>query len=221
MVISRARTLRDVVADVMTTTEQDTHQLTMQPRTSASNMLPSPGVSIDQPNLSIAKNMSFASTLYQTRHARADAISDAGVQLRRSNVRGDGRCMFRAIARGRIVANGSPIPTERNEREAADELRARAVVELKKHRRLLAKFFVIEGDFDQYTRKMSYPKTYGGEPELLMLAKVLHVPTAVYIQKDGVYRQIQVYGKQYRGDPLRILYSDGVHYDALLPIRYT
>lgn len=170
----------------------------------------------EQPSVGLAKSASFASTLYYTRHRRVDSISDAGILLQRSNVRGDGRCLFRALARGRAVARGNSIPGERAEREEADLLRERAVAELIRYRELLARFFVIEGDFGQYTRKMSHPRTYGGEPELLMLAKLLHVPIAVYLMKNGRYRQIQVYGKQYRGEPLRILYSDGVHYDALL-----
>lgn len=171
-----------------------------------------------QPELALAKNASFASTLYYTRHQRVESISDAGILLQRSNVRGDGRCLFRSLVRGHAVARGNPVPGERTEREEADQLRERAVEELIKYRKLLARFFVIEGDFGQYTKKMSHPRTYGGEPELLMLAKLLHVPIAVYIMKNGLYRQIQVYGKQYRGQPLRILYSDGVHYDALLVV---
>lgn len=174
---------------------------------------------VEQPKMDQTHHMSFASTLYHTRHERVDSISDVGVFLQRSNVRGDGRCLFRALARCRAVARGKSIPAERAEREEADHLRERAVAELIKYRELLARFFVIEGNFAQYTKKMSHPRTYGGEPELLMLAKILHVPIAVYISKNGSYRQIQVYGKQYRGDPLRILYSDGVHYDALLAYR--
>lgn len=171
---------------------------------------------VEQPTIAQAPNMSFASTLYQTRHARVDSITDAGIFLFRSNVRGDGRCLFRALVRCRAVSKGREIPGEKMEREEADRLRERAVEELIKQRELLDRFFVIEGDFGQYLKKMSHSRTYGGEPELLMLAKVLHVPIAVYIQKGNSYRQIQVYGKQYRGEPLRILYSDGIHYDALL-----
>lgn len=172
--------------------------------------------SMDQPMLTTTSNMSFASSLYQTRNARVGSINDTGIFLRRSNVRGDGRCLFRALVRCRAIVKGLPIPGERAEREEADILRARAIEELIKHQELLDRFFVIEGDFVQYLRKMSHPRTYGGEPELLMLAKVLHVPIAVYVLKGQAYRQIQVYGKQYQGEPLRILYSDGVHYDSLI-----
>lgn len=171
-------------------------------------------------NPTVSKNMSFASTLYHTNNARDDAISDEGVMLELSVVRGDGRCLFRSLVRCRAVAKGKGIPEEREEKEEADVLRLRAVAELKRHRQLLTNNMVIEGNFEQHVKKMTMSQTFGGEPELLMLAKVLHVPIAVYIAKGDRYRQIQVYGRWYRGDPLRILYhSDGVHYDALLPCR--
>lgn len=167
----------------------------------------------------VSKNTSFASTLYHTNNARIEAISDAGVMLERSIVRGDGRCLFRSLARCRAVAKGEGIPGERAERQDADSLRLRAVEEQKRHQDLLTRNFVIEDNFEQYIKNMAIPQTFGGEPELLMLAKVLHVPIAVYVEKGNRYRQIQVYGRWYRGDPLRILYhSDGVHYDALLPV---
>lgn len=176
------------------------------------------GADLEAINPTVSKNMSFASTLYHTNNARVDAISDVGIMLERSEVRGDGRCLFRSLARCRAVAKGEGILEERDEREEADILRLRAVAEQKRHRDLLTRNFVIEDNFEQHVKKMALPQTFGGEPELLMLAKVLHVPIAVYIAKGDRYRQIQVYGRWYRGDPLRILYhSDGVHYDALLP----
>lgn len=68
------------------------------------------------------------------------------------------------------------------------------------------------------------PRRYGGEPELLMAALLLHCPIAVYVRQRGAgppgtgpLRQIQVYGRQYATVPLYVLYSDGMHYDALLP----
>lgn len=242
MVMSRTRTLRDMAENAMNlgdelpdpgdaTMEHVTYEQGFGQRDRVSPNEPFPPsrmreldrssgqTHVEQPNLSVARNASFASTLYRTRNARVNSISDAGVMLKRSNVRGDGRCLFRAVARGRVVARGESLASERAEKEEADMLRSRAVAELQKHRELLARFFVIEGNFDQYLRKMSHSRAYGGEPELLMLAKLLHVPIAVYIDKNGSYRQIQVYGKQYRGNPLRILYSDGVHYDALLAHR--
>ncbi|CAN8068614.1 unnamed protein product [Agarophyton chilense] len=210
MMVSRSRTLRDMAENAMHTNRPDSADIEDATSQSAKE---------EQPSLAATKSISFASALYKTYNRRVDSISDAGLKLRRSEVRGDGRCLFRSLVRCRCHAKGLPIPSERLEREEADMLRMRTVSELKKHRQLLAQYFVIEEEFSQYTRRMSTPTTYGGEPELLMLAKLLHIPIAVYIRRNRKYRQIQVYGKQYQGEPLRILYSDGIHYDALLTTR--
>jgi hypothetical protein len=171
-----------------------------------------------QPRLEIAPAKSFASILYSTQNARSEALSDSGMAFQPRRVRGDGRCLFRSVAQAREVGRGNRNMGERSERETADDLRARTVRELKKHRALLTQFYVIETDFARYTKRMSNPRTFGGEPELLVLAKILHCPIAVYILVNGRYRQIQVYGRQYRAEPCRILYSDGVHYDALIVV---
>lgn len=164
----------------------------------------------------IAPAKSFASILYTTQNARSEAMSDRGLGFRPIQVRGDGRCLFRSVARARDVSRGNWEMSERAERETADDLRSRTVRELKKHKALLTQFYVIETDFARYCKRMSNPRTFGGEPELLVLAKILHCPIAVYILVNGQYKQIQVYGRQYRAEPCRILYSDGVHYDALV-----
>ena len=90
------------------------------------------------------------------------------------------------------------------------------MIELKSHKELLQRFYVIEDKFGRYLKRMSQHRTYGGEPELLMLAKILHTPIGVYVMVEKLFRRIQLYGKQYTGEPIRVLYSDGVHYDALL-----
>eukprot|EP00178_Gracilaria_changii_P027418 TRINITY_DN876_c0_g2_i1.p1 TRINITY_DN876_c0_g2~~TRINITY_DN876_c0_g2_i1.p1 ORF type:complete len:602 (+),score=93.71 TRINITY_DN876_c0_g2_i1:4553-6358(+) len=216
MMISRSRTLRDMAENALKASKSDAADIEDANDTPSRSQQNGP---MEQPALRASKNMSFASALYQTYNRRVDSISDAGLRLSRSEVRGDGRCLFRSLVRCRYHARETPLPSEPVEREEADRLRMRTVAELKNHRELLVRFYVIEGNFTQYTRRMSNPKTYGGEPELLMLAKLLHVPIAVHIRRGRKFRQIQVYGKQYRGDPLRILYSDGIHYDALLAIK--
>jgi OTU-like cysteine protease len=171
---------------------------------------------VEKPMNELSPAKSFASILYATQNVRSEAMSDEGIVFQPFRVRGDGRCLFRSVARSREATRGNLGMSERAEREVADDLRARAVIQLKQHRELLARFYVIETDFARYAKRMSNPRTFGGEPELLLLAKILHQPIAVYILINGRYKQIQVYGRQYRGEPCRILYSDGVHYDALL-----
>lgn len=161
-----------------------------------------------------------------------------GAALVPAPVRGDGRCLFRAVVKGRAHNAGRLGRwSERIERDEADALRRRVVDELVVHRALLAQYCVLglgadgggatpAGDaaFGDYCRRMRQPKTYGGEPELLMAALLLHCPIAVYVRAGGAappaarpLRQIQVYGRQYATIPVYLLYSDGVHYDALLP----
>ena len=38
---------------------------------------------------------------------------------------GDGRCLFRSVVHGACLRSGKPAPSESNQRELADELRAR------------------------------------------------------------------------------------------------
>jgi len=165
--------------------------------------------------------LSFSSTLYQTTNQRKGSVADIGNMLLVRPVRGDGRCLFRSIAKGRAFSNGRARHwSESAERAAADKLRQATVEELRRHRDLLITFCVIEGDFAAYCRKMSNVHTWGGEPEILMLASLLRRPISVYIRlAAGNFRQIQVYGRQFVEDPLFILYSEGTHYDCLIPIN--
>eukprot|EP00871_Galdieria_phlegrea_P000771 jgi/Galph1/1695/GphlegSOOS_G393.1 len=158
---------------------------------------------------------SFASVLYDSgTPKRQEVVPDIGRKLRRCSVVGDGRCLFRAIAKGRAYAIGiNHLWSDKVEREEADKLRTRVVAELKKRKDLLSEFSVIEGDFEEYVQNIAKTHTYAGEPELLLLASILHMPIAVYVyalgsadDNNGPFRQIQVYGRQFRGEPLNLLY---------------
>lgn len=216
--LMRNRTLKDIAASMRSgsshtfedqksvaweSTFSDSSTVIPAERTPASNEAPPP-------------LRSFASILYATRTVSPEAVTDTGISFYQSPVRGDGRCLFRSVVRSRAVARGCSPPAEREERESADQLRVAVVKELKRHRELLTQFNVIEADFQKYTRRMANPRTHAGEPELLLLAKIIHCPIAVYMQLSGRFKQIQVYGRPYGGEPIRILYSDGIHYDALL-----
>ncbi|KAA8494943.1 OTU domain-containing protein [Porphyridium purpureum] len=166
----------------------------------------------------LQQHFSFSSALYATKNKRQESVKDMGASLVPSPVRGDGRCLFRSVAKGRaLLTNRIAQWCEEMERRDADQLRALAVKEIRAHKELLSTFCVIEGDIDRYCRKMSSVRTFGGEPELLMLALIIHSPIAVYLRQGAGFRQIQVYGRQFDGRPVNILYVDSIHYDCLVP----
>jgi len=138
---------------------------------------------------------SFSAQLYQTVNRRDGEVQDVGKELVVSRVRGDGRCLFRSVARGQhylVNAAGLRDWNENKERSEADRLRGKVVAELRKHRELLISFCVVDGEFNRYCQIMSDPKTFGGEPELLMLALIVHTPISVYLSSRSGYSQIQV-----------------------------
>lgn len=130
---------------------------------------------------------------------------------------GDGRCLFRSVAHGACLRSGKPTPSERLQKELADELRAGVADEFIRRREETEWF--IEGDFDTYVSQMRKPHVWGGEPELLMLSHVLRMPITVYMHDDkhGGLISIAEYGQEYGKDnPIRVLYHGYGHYDALL-----
>lgn len=129
---------------------------------------------------------------------------------------GDGRCLFRSIAVGRALAELGERADELQEVMEADILRAAAVDELRERREDTEWF--IEGDFEQYCARMQAPKTWGGEPEILMLTHVLASPISVFMETSGELRNIGTYGEEYveaAQYDLAVLFHGGGHYEAL------
>ncbi|KAF8102164.1 hypothetical protein N665_0201s0447 [Sinapis alba] len=130
---------------------------------------------------------------------------------------GDGRCLFRSVAHGFCLRSGKHAPSEKLQRELADELRVRVADEFI-NRREETEWFV-EGDFDTYVKQIRKPHVWGGEPELFMASHVLQMPITVYMkdEKAGGLITIAEYGQEYsKEDPIRVLYHGFGHYDALL-----
>jgi len=123
----------------------------------------------------------------------------------------DGRCLFRAVARGYATLRNSDI----DEQATADGLRVKVADRLQQQRAKLE--WAIEGNFDNYVRRLRRPDFWGGEPELLLLSEILHNPITVYIRdQTGHFIPIQQYGEEFRGKPVRVLYNGRNHYDLLL-----
>ncbi|NP_001242273.1 OVARIAN TUMOR DOMAIN-containing deubiquitinating enzyme 4-like [Glycine max] len=129
---------------------------------------------------------------------------------------GDGRCLFRSVARGACLRSGKPPPNESIQRELADDLRARVADEFIKRKEETEWF--VEGDFDTYVSQIRKPHVWGGESELFIASHVLQMPITVYMyDKDaGGLISIAEYGQKYgKENPIRVLYHGFGHYDAL------
>lgn len=117
---------------------------------------------------------------------------EAPGQFKVVKIHGDGRCMFRALAQGMARHQGIHLSAT-SETQEADQLRgaiAEALCRTKARRRdfqdaLLA--VQVEGyTLNGYCRKLLRPTFWGGEPELLVLSKMLKVPIYVFTPpEDG------------------------------------
>lgn len=143
--------------------------------------------------------------------------------LRRVPVRGDGRCLYRAIAKNLAHTEGRPL-SDNLERKDADALRniAWKCICVDRTKEFISRH-VIEGSITSYCSQMRNPTFYGGEAEMLALSDFLKRPIMVYLQDRGHLRNIATYGDKYnksskshREKPIRLLYVNGNHYDALL-----
>ncbi|KAF6002025.1 hypothetical protein F1559_003500 [Cyanidiococcus yangmingshanensis] len=170
---------------------------------------------------------------------RESTMRDMSGLLRVDRTIGDGRCLFRSVARGLAFHAGlypGPKWTERRERREADMLRYLCVREMRKHRDLFLRDQVIEGDFDEHLRRLLHSDEFAGEPELLVLGPLLLTPICVYMDAQGGPEArastsaanhgeagdqanvflVVVYGRSFVSEPVNIRYRSQ-HYDLLLP----
>ena len=151
--------------------------------------------------------------------------------LRVIRVQGDGKCMFRSIALG-LARNKGRILGPAAEEQEADQLRlavAEALCRTPQRRRDFPEAVIslqVDDNIQNYCKKIMSPSFWGGEPELLVLSKMLKVPIYVYIAEGGgsTYNPIYKFGENFskagkdwaKRRPVRLLYSNGNHYDLLV-----
>ena len=148
-------------------------------------------------------------------------------------VTGDGRCLFRALAKGMAFNRGIPLrPFE--EKFDADDLRM-AVKEVicdngKERRQYEAALIAItvEEPLERYCQRIRTPDFWGGESELLVLSKLCKQPIIVYIPehehkmgcRGSSFIPIAEYGAEFKKGkpkkPVRLLYSGSNHYNLLV-----
>ena len=113
-------------------------------------------------------------------------------------MRGDGNCMFRALAH----------PEEKDYPIA----RHMVVKRLAKHWDSYYKDYVEEEHRDGYLEGMARDGTWGGQLELQAFCNAAKCPVQVFLARDPS-KVHTVYGASFHGTPKRLLY-DGAHYDA-------
>jgi len=105
-------------------------------------------------------------------------------------ITGDGRCLFRAVVRGRAIDEGYDL-LEDLERKEADRLRCLVSETMRRQAVDFAAACIVEGDIYEHCSKLLDPNFYAGEPELLVLTHIVEAPVWVYIAVEATFQLIQ------------------------------
>lgn len=149
-------------------------------------------------------------------------------------VKGDGKCMFRAVALG-LARNQGRILNAATESKEADNLRmavAEALCRTDKRRKQFSRAVMAlqqEDTLKNYCKRLASPTFWGGEPEMMVLSDMLKVPIFVYLSESEYgggkgYNLIQKFGEKYRKPqnggkgrrPVRLLFTGNNHFDLLV-----
>jgi hypothetical protein len=147
-------------------------------------------------------------------------------------VRGDGRCMFRSLALGLAALTGRNMTSGEEEFEA-DQLRLAVAESLcrtpEKRKQFSESVMAISYEYglEKYCKRILEPSFWGGEPELLVISRLIRRPVKVYIHAAQAKNAtgagfvcIQTYGEEFSKEgkrkPIRLLYNGENHYDLLL-----
>ena len=147
-------------------------------------------------------------------------------------VKPDGRCLFRSLVLG-LAANKGTVLSSAQEEKEADLLRGACAEALCPSLESRAKYpeavvsIKAEMSIQEYCKRVALPNFWGGESELLVLTQLLRQPVTVYLPADGGrslgYVPLVSYGTQFattksgkERKKVKLLYSNGNHYDLLL-----
>ena len=135
---------------------------------------------------------------------------DLGIRI----IKGDGKCMFRALARG-MARNKGVVLSPEDETRDADTLRlavrdalCRSDERRRAFQEAVTSVEVAEGGIPKYCARLNDAGFWGGEVELMVLSRLLRVPIYVYrsSKEAGVeklvgygFAPIVKYGEQYAG----------------------
>ena len=169
----------------------------------------------------------------------ANGGAPAGPQFGLRQIKGDGRCMFRALAQGShyctlLDAHQAPKFLPPNEETiTADALRNKicdALLEKKDHFSLFIDSDETGGgSFEKYIENMRQERTFGGEPELAAAVDVVGRPISIF-RVDPLKKEIALVSEYTCSDsvenpgdwPIPLVYHaagpQSGHYDLLAPV---
>jgi OTU-like cysteine protease len=162
-----------------------------------------------------------------------------GPQFGLRQIKGDGRCMFRALAQGShyctlLDAQKTPTFLPPNEETiTADALRNRICDSLLENKDHFSAFIDSDetggGSFEKYVENMRQERTFGGEPELAAAANVLQRPISIF-SLNPQKKEIALVSEYSCSDtvkspgdwPIPLVYHaagpQSGHYDLLAPV---
>lgn len=134
-------------------------------------------------------------------------------------VKGDGRCLYRSIARSLADEESRQLPAHLETKDA-DALRHLAwrTMCVERAQEFVRKN-IVEGSLRAYCAQMRSPSFFAGEAEILALSDALKIPISVFLDNGrGALRSIATYGEKYKksGKNIRVLYNGTNHYNAVL-----
>lgn len=135
-------------------------------------------------------------------------------------VKGDGRCLYRSIARSLAHEESRSLPAHLETKDA-DALRHLAWRTMCVERASeFVRKNIVEGSLRAYCAQMRSPSFFAGEAEILALSDALKIPISVFLDNGrGALRSIATYGEKYMkrsGKNIRVLYNGTNHYNAVL-----
>ena len=135
--------------------------------------------------------------------------------MRLRKVTPDGNCLFSAATVCVMCVHDDDIG-EDSIRENAQQLREEVVSFMREHKANFEPFMT--DNFEDYMCEMEKPHVWGGERELLAIAKVTDRQVHVYTENQGEIVKLVEYGDACAraSDAISLLFSTK-HYDALLP----
>jgi hypothetical protein len=140
--------------------------------------------------------------------------------------------MFRSLALGLAALKGRNM-TSGDEEFEADQLRLAVAESLcrtpEKRKQFSESVMAISYEYglETYCKRILEPSFWGGEPELLVISRLIRRPVKVYIHAAQAKNAtgagfvcIQTYGEEFSKEgkrkPIRLLYNGENHYDLLL-----